>query len=195
MTDTATFIIAVLALVLAGLSNVLHLIAPRTKTTVDDRLVLKLDELKEFLAKLVRPAAMVLLVMLGIGASTAACSWLKSQGDIAKAAVVDCTTSTAHDAISQFGPALDAQLVQATDPNGKVNWQRMKDLSKGLRAELGGCVLATVVAHELAPDKPDPNAPKSSPLELDATSLRQGFDDIRRAQFHGATFKTDSGLL
>lgn len=123
------------------------------------------------------------------------CAWLKSEGDVAKAAVIDCTTATAHDAIKQFGPILDALLVQATDPNGKVNWTPVKDLGKGLGTELGGCVLATVVAHELAPDKPGPNAPKSSPLELNAASLREGFDDIRRAQFHGASFKTDHGVL
>lgn len=194
MTDTATFIIAVLALALAGLSNALHLIAPRTKNTVDDRLVAKLDEVKDFIAKLVKPAAILLVLVLG-AASLQSCSWLKSEGDAAKAAVVDCTTSTAHDAIKQFGPILDALLVQAADPNGKVNWTPVKDLGKGLGAELGGCVLATVVAHELAPAKPDPDAPKASPLELNAASLRDGFDEIRRAQFHGASFKTDHGVL
>lgn len=143
---------------------------------------------------LVKTAGVLLVVVLATS-QLGACTWLKSEGAVAKKAAIDCTTSTAHDAIKQFGPIVDALLVQATTPDGKVNWQPVKDLGKGLGAELGGCVLATVVAHELAPAPPDPNAPKAAELVLDAASLRAGFNEIRNAQFGGATFKTDAGPI
>lgn len=135
----------------------------------------------------------ILVIMFALPQS--GCAWLKSEGDVAKTAVVDCTTATAHDAIKEFGPILDALITQAADPNGKVQWGPLRDVTKGLGVELGGCVLSTVVARELSPQKPDPNAPKSSTLELNAAALHEGFDDIRRAQFHGATFRTDYGEL
>lgn len=134
---------------------------------------------------------LVLIVAIALGA----CSWAKGQEQIAKTATVDCTKSTAHDAVTQFAPILDALLVQATTPDGKVQWGPLEDLTKNLGAELGGCVLAEVVAHELAPQAPATGAPKAAILVLDPGSLRAGFEQIRTKRFGGATFKLDSGPL
>lgn len=123
------------------------------------------------------------------------CSWLSSQGSIAKTAVVDCTKGQLRTVVEQFAPVLDALLVQAVTPDGKVNWQPLEGVTKNLGVAEGGCVLSDVVAQELHPKPTAPGAPKASELVLDAASLRAGYEQIRKAQFGGAVYVTSAGPL
>jgi len=138
--------------------------------------------------------ALAVAAAMCLGFSLQACAWLSSESKKVEAAVVDCTTSAARDAISQYGPILDALLVQYTQPDGKVNWAPLEDTTKSLGLQVGSCVLASVVAQELAP-KSAAGAPKSGALFLDASSLRAGFEKIRRERYQGFRFRLDGGVL
>lgn len=49
MNETIVAVIAIAASVLGSASMILHFVAPRTKTTVDDRLRDDIDEILEFI--------------------------------------------------------------------------------------------------------------------------------------------------
>lgn len=54
--ETALLIVTVLETALLGVIGVLKLVAPKTKTTVDDSVLARLESLEAFLEKLVIPA-------------------------------------------------------------------------------------------------------------------------------------------
>jgi hypothetical protein len=70
MNPTLLAVLTIVGVVLGAVSTILHFVAPKTKTTVDDRVVAAIDEIKALLAKLVPPA----LVLILVGASLLACS-------------------------------------------------------------------------------------------------------------------------
>ncbi len=109
--------------------------------------------------------------------------------------VVDCTTSSAKSTINQFGPVVASYLAHSVDGGGRIDWSSIKADTKSFGADVGGCVLASVVSDALHPKPVDPNAPKSSTLVLDPADLRAGFEDLRRSSLGGKTFHTEAGTL
>jgi hypothetical protein len=139
-------------------------------------------------------AGMLILVVL-LASSQPACGWLKHEAHDAKLALVDCTKGAAKDAALQFGPVVEALVAQASGPDGKLSAAPVKELAKGFTREIGGCAVAKAFASLLAPAAAGSGAPKAAQLELDPASVRAVFEDLRREQFGGATFKTDVGTL
>jgi hypothetical protein len=119
------------------------------------------------------------------------CSWLRSESRETAKNVVDCTSASVRSLNRQFGPVVEDMLVQATNDDGSVDWERVKHATAGFAVDTGMCVLADVVARALVPVQKLVNAPKSSPLEVDPAKLRAGFAELAG----GRQFKTEAGLL
>lgn len=134
-------------------------------------------------------ASFGLLIFLAFFALIVGCAWFKSESKAVASDVVDCTVSTATSNIKQFGPVLDALLVYATDGGGKINGDAVKAATTGFAKEVGGCVLADTIARALKPAPTDPNAPKSSPLVADPSSLRATLAGL----YPGVRFHTAAG--
>jgi hypothetical protein len=137
----------------------------------------------------------VLLLLSWFVIVACACGWLSKETKAVAADIVDCTTASAKKTVTELGPMADAMLLSAVDAQSKIDWNPITDLAKKFSADVGGCVLADAVARALKPTPADPNAPKSSPLEVDRVSLRSGFVDLKAKLFPGKTFKTAAGDL
>jgi hypothetical protein len=121
------------------------------------------------------------------------CEHLKEAGKAGAAIVVDCTKEETARVVDELGPVVDHIFSQATDPTGKVNWSPIRDLASRFTTEVGGCVLADVVARALKPT--EPGGVQSSPLQVDLVDLRAGFTALKAERFSGVTFKTSAGVL
>lgn len=144
----------------------------------------------------IAPPLIVLVLLAGmLAAGAGACSWLKSESKQVAHDVVDCTKPAAVDAAKQFGPIFEAEVVQLSTPDGKLQAGPVADLVKSFAIETGGCVAAKVFASLLKPAPADPNAPKASELELDATSVCAVFEELRRERFAGKSFKLENGIF
>jgi hypothetical protein len=143
----------------------------------------------------VRIGLLAMLALVGLAIALPACSWLRSTGKEVAHAAVDCTKGAAADAVKQFAPLLENELAGTVDGEGQLDAAAAKSLTKGFLKETGGCVAAKAFAALLTPPKPDPAAPKSSPLYVDGRSARAVFEDLRREQFGGATFRLEDGTL
>lgn len=134
---------------------------------------------------------LVLLVLLLIS-----CSWFKSEAKHIAGNIVDCTTSKAKAAIKQYAPIVEHVVVMSLDAAGKAQWDIIKDTTSGLDAPdvsaaeraIGGCVIQSVINRLLDPFL-DPDAPASSPLEVDKADLARGWDELRAQRYRGALFK------
>jgi hypothetical protein len=188
---TLALILACIAIGLHALTAILKLVAPRTKTTLDDRAVELLTKFEALLAKYTNVG-----IALIIGAALlTSCSWLRSTGKEVARAAVDCTKGAAADAVKQFAPLLENELAGIVDNEGQLDAAAAKSLTKGFLKETGGCVAAKAFAALLNQPKTDPAAPKSSPLYVDGRSARAVFEDLRREQFGGARFRLEDGTL
>ena len=134
-------------------------------------------------------------IVIALIVTSFACTEIKDAARAGASILVDCTKGQAAKVVSELGPTVDSLLLESVDSDGKVDWQPVKDLAKGWTADIGGCVLSDVVARALKPRPEDPNAPKSSPLDLDLDALAAGFAKLRAEQFPGVTFRTSSGEL
>jgi hypothetical protein len=137
---------------------------------------------------------LLIFVLLAAGVLIG-CTWLRATGKEVAHGVVDCTKGAAADAVKQFAPLVENQLAGTVGSDGTLDKAKAKDILHGFEHELGGCVAAKAFAALLTPPKPDPAAPKSSPLYVDIGSARAVFEDLRREQFGGATFKLEGGTL
>jgi hypothetical protein len=138
---------------------------------------------------------MRLIPLVLVLTACSSCSWLKSEAKATAGNVVDCTTASAKDAVTQYGPLMADVLVQATSDTGAVDWSRIKSTAKSLALETGACVLASTVARYLAPHTGSADAPQSEGLVVDATSLKLGWEQARNELYGGRQFKTEAGLL
>lgn len=136
---------------------------------------------------------MALIAMLFVGGM--ACGWLKKETKAIASSIIDCTKGEASKAVHELGPVVDAVLTNAIDRDSKVDWNPIRDLTKSFTADIGGCVLSDAISRALAPKPDDPNAPKASPLEVDAAALRADFAAFKLERFPGRTFKTEHGEL
>lgn len=109
--------------------------------------------------------------------------------------VVDCMTPAAQSAIGELGPAFGNVIRNATSDDGKVDWAPVKAAAAPLKSQALQCALAATMAELMRPRERDPNAPQSSPLEVDVEDLRAGWESIRIRHYGGATFKLPSGEL
>jgi hypothetical protein len=133
--------------------------------------------------------SITLLVCLGAGCS----STQRGEARAVIGQVVDCTKGKAKDISEQLGPVLEHELVNAIDGSGKVDWSPIEDLSKKFTSDVGGCALATAVAHLVHPPPPSPDAPQSAPLDVDTSALLQAWTAQRAASYGGQSFHTPAG--
>lgn len=144
-------------------------------------------------------ATVTALIVLGIVASVAAwtgCQQLKSAAQEGKALVVDCTKAEAVRAITELGPLVEETLIDAILPDAKVTLDPLKSAAQRWTADIGGCILADIVARAQREPDSDPAAPKSStltPLQTHRDDLRKAFDEFKAARFSGVTFQLANG--
>jgi hypothetical protein len=142
--------------------------------------------------------ALGLLIMFGLALMTmawAGCDTLKSAGNAGKQILVDCTKKEVATVVDELGPVVEHLIVDTIDGEGSIDWDPIKESATKWTAEIGGCIVADVVSRALAPPPTDPKAPQISPLQVDHTKLRQGFEAFRAERFGGIHFKTRSGTL
>lgn len=155
-----------LGLILGGLSTVLHAIAPRTKTTIDDTAAADIDALHAKLDRVLamvtpipsKPAAqppgtgaavlaLVVLGLAGAGALTA-CTAAKAEATAGKTAIVDC--------VHADQAPIEAMLVQlGADAvtyalHGAVDWGALEAEAESAGIVVGGCAFAQVVHGKTA---------------------------------------------
>jgi hypothetical protein len=96
--------------------------------------------------------------------------------------------------VKQFAPLVENQLAGTVDGEGQLDAALRRSCStassRARRLRRGEGVRGAA-----APPKPDPAAPKSSPLYVDGRSARAVFEELRREQFGGATFRLEDGTL
>lgn len=115
------------------------------------------------------------------------CAWFTSERKAVAGDVIDCTKAEAKNAITEFGPAIDALLVLATGGDGNIDTAQLGNAAKNFGKAVGGCVVADAVARALKPAPADPSAPKSSPLVADPVSLRNALAALYpKTKFHTA---------
>lgn len=132
---------------------------------------------------------------LGVVALALACGSLRSGARGLAAGLVDCTKTETAKVVGELGPVVDAAMINAVGSDSKLDWTPIRDLTKGFSADVGGCVLADAVTRALKPRAEDPQAPRSSPLEVDRDSLRDGFAALSAERFGGQKFHTAGGDL
>lgn len=69
MNPTLLAVLTIVGVVLGAVSTILHFVAPKTKTTADDKLVAAIDEIKALLAKLVPPALVLFVAVAALACS------------------------------------------------------------------------------------------------------------------------------
>lgn len=190
------FWLALAAAVLSAFSIVLHVIAPRTKTTVDDRLRDDVDELLAFVNPPPTPPAVVVvdkskltallvLLVLGLAGSTQlSCAEVKPVAVRAETAVIDCVKADKVPIVALLaelaGDAVTAALA------GGVDWSALASKAWTQGKETGGCAFVALVSGQ----------PKSS-----ARTLAGGPPDPAdvaleqlRLQWGGVQWRTEAGL-
>lgn len=201
--DPITFWISVAAAILSGASIVLHVVAPRTKTTLDDRLVARLDELlgllrppapnivpgtaadladqmKRGVAKF-GPIAVLALVVLGLTSSSACTS---AQRTAAGHAVVDCTAASGA-TIGALATSMRGDC--AAGPG--TDWGCVRSKAIGAGIVIGGCAFLELVSAEPAPARVA-SATGEPPPERPG---RAAFESYRASVAGGAAFRTRDG--
>lgn len=135
----------------------------------------------------------LMLVLTAIAVLIVACAWTKHEATTLGHDVVDCSKPALKDVSKQVAPVVEAEVVQLTTPDGKLQSGPVKQLFSSFVNETGWCVAAEVVNSLLNPKPPAADAPKSEQLVLDAASVRATFEELRREQFGGKTFKLADG--
>lgn len=166
-------IVAIVSAVGMGISNALHIIAPRTKTTLDDRALAKLDEVLSLMRMLPVPppaesavsfdsktaitaklpqsgrvhigAALVLAFAAILALPLLGCNTLSSAPGAAKGAVIDCTKAD-EAAIAALVGELGADAVTTALGTGSADWGKLEADAIGQGKVIGGCALAEFVA-------------------------------------------------
>lgn len=154
MLETATFVLALIAVILGAVGTVLHFIAPRTKTTVDDVWAARFDEMKAFVEDLVKrlakPAAMLLVVLL-LAAPQTACSASARQRAIATALA---TTNAAAAGFEKFD-SLHQQAIVTKAPDletGKAELAKYRQTQLKIEQGLAATYRAIATAATLDDD-------------------------------------------
>jgi hypothetical protein len=192
---------------LRGLSMILHAVAPRTKTTADDKLAEDVDAIHDKLDMLLKLAprppgavpvvakvggATILLVLLGglaISQSAACGSTSKAVGKTVLADAIECTTADRVKLEAQFGPVFEQALQRAIGPDGKIDLPSLADIGRSLEVD-GWCVLEHEVARLVAAAlSKNPSAPAAAAAPLDAEDLAAKLAAMRVRKFGATRFQ------
>lgn len=120
------------------------------------------------------------------------CNTLKDEARATGKTLVDCTKSTALQAIGEYGPTVEQVILDSVAGDGKVDVERVKAVAKSYASDAARCVLAATVARLTAPPSASsPDTPQSEPLALDRAALAAAWTEIRTTQFGGAAFKLE----
>lgn len=140
--------------------------------------------------------AILTLVVLTMGAPfVCGCGQLKDEARAAAKSVVDCTTTAATAALTEYGPTVEQVIVDAAQSDGKLDWERVKSATKSYASDAARCVLATTVARLMKSPAASPGAPQSATLWLEPIALARGWEAMRAEQLAGAKFKLSEGTL
>ncbi len=131
--------------------------------------------------------ALNVLLFLALLLMLTSCSWFKSEAKNAGAAIVDCTTDKAQDAIEQFAPTVEQLIVNTVDAAGRADWTMIKSATKDFAADVGGCVLAATVTRLLV--EAHEAGVMSSPIAIDRAELAARWDELRATRYGGALFR------
>lgn len=129
-------------------------------------------------------------------AMVTSCGQFKSVSNVGKALLVDCAEPATLAVVNQIGPLVENMLIDNVDGEGHINFDPVLEVGSRWTAEVGGCILADVVARAMTPPSEDPKAPKAStasPLQLHREDLRTGFEQFKSSRFGGVTFVLASG--
>lgn len=123
------------------------------------------------------------LAVIALLAVTSSCTGCKPYVGPVAHIVVDC--------LAQDQGKLEALAMELLPLllGGSPDWTTFKDKAIGAGVDVGGCVAADLIQKYLAP--PPGNA---APSPENGQAARVAMDEIR-AQFNGASFKTQAGTL
>lgn len=137
-----------------------------------------------------RAAVTLLLVALVAG-----CHGTKSAAGRMVGDAFDCLAPTAAETVAAFVPAMSNVIRNATDDRGQIDWGPVRDSARPLKTRVQQCVVAAALAEVLRPREPDPEAPQSAGLEVDAAAARTGFRALSLELFGGARFRVAGDTL
>jgi hypothetical protein len=140
--------------------------------------------MRNLLAHLVMFAALAAFLLVG-------CGPLRSAGDAAKSAIVDCTKHETAKVVGELRPLMGTVIAHAVDSGGKLDYGPVRDFAKGFATDVTRCAVADAVARLLNPPPEAPGAPQLTPLQVDRDAARAGFREL----FPGQTFRTESGEI
>jgi hypothetical protein len=129
---------------------------------------------------------LVLLFLFGVSFCVPACGPLKDEGRAAAKNVVDCTTSTALQAIEEYSPTLEQVLVDRALPDGTLDRDHVKSVAKRYASEAARCVLAATFKRLMTP--PSGDAPQSA-AAVNPFAASRAWEELRARELGGATFK------
>lgn len=194
-----TSTIAIVAAILGAASLILHVVAPRTKTTVDDRLRDDIDEVLAFVRsapipapptpKIVPPTLpMFAVLLLGLGlAMQPSCATVKAAPEVAATAIVDCVKADQAPIITLV-VQLAADALTYVLGGGVVDWGALESAAWAQGKVTGGCALAEFV-HGLT-SKAVASVAHVSQVDPARAALER-----LRARAGGVHWQTPGGLL
>lgn len=136
---------------------------------------------------------MLLLPVLLLGFSLfvcPSCASVKDEGRAIAKNVVDCTTSTAQQAIEEYSPTLEQVLVDRALPDGTLDRDHVKSVAKRYASEAARCVLAATFRRLMTP--PSGDAPQSA-AAVNPFAASRAWEELRAGELGGATFKLPGG--
>jgi hypothetical protein len=143
----------------------------------------------------VKKAGLAGLVLLVVACGSTTGQRLKAGAGRVAGDFIDCTTPAAVTTIGELGPAFANVIRNATSDDGKVDGAPVKQALGALKSPAMQCAAAAVFAEMLRPREPDPDAPQSSPLEVDPAELGAVFELLRTEHYDGARYQLEGGVL
>lgn len=203
-----TTVIAVTGAVLAAASIILHVVAPRTKNTIDDQLRDDIDEVLAYIKPRAAPAEppsqgaapkivpMLAALLLGAMALQSACADLQPRERAAAGAgaLLDCEAPTIADVLLELIPLAKQAVMAAISGDGHADTTALRAAAAPLKSDLGRCALATAIAILATPESAAPGAPAAAALVVDTVELRRQFTALR-VNLGWAPVKTRAGVL
>ncbi|HEX7018741.1 MAG TPA: hypothetical protein VF159_01930 [Gemmatimonadaceae bacterium] len=126
---------------------------------------------------------LIVIIALALNVS---CAGTQTAIKAAKDSAIQCGTAAAKARTSEFGPMLEKAILDHLDSSTrKVDWEPVKDLTKGFLADSGMCVFANVVAA-LRTQTTATGAPMTAAVDVDPSSLLEGFRSIADGQAYVA---------
>lgn len=174
-------VVSVLTALVTCAQVVLAIVAPRTKTTADDRALTIVQRVLGWLKKL-NPLAVVAIMVLGIGlVSVIACSSTARpiENAIKDAPVIDCTVLDG----SKVDITKDAIAHVIVSKPG--DWMSAAEAAAAYGAAVGGCTLAKLVQTFLT----------RRGATDEQWSAHEALEHFRASVAGGATFRTEVGDL